>query len=136
MKRHVRRMTEELTTETWSAFERLVLESLGQVLGLDIYVTESPEFRGEDGQLSAGFDGDRLVLYLQGFGCGQAEILINGQLSRQAGYVRADGFYMVKSGGMHQGIISCGMQPIEEALIHLIPAITVVKVLLLEGSDY
>jgi len=50
---------------------------------------------------------------------GGYEVLIkDGYRWEHGGYV-IDGFYLVKSGGMHQGTLSYGLEPVSEAAVRL-----------------
>lgn len=125
--RHVRRLTGFLTNETYYLLERVAFEEIDYVIGLDIYVEETPDGEGERNRMVATHGDGRMTIYKVA-PTGGSEIIINGQLSRQWAMWRADGFYLVKSGGMQQGICSLGLLPTDEALVRLSPAVKIINI--------
>lgn len=124
--RHIRRLTGQLTNENYALLERVVFDELDYVIGLDLMIQETPD-RQPAGRMVACCSDRRMTLYKVD-GSGGSEIIINGGLSRQWAMWRADGFYLVKSGGMQQGICSIGLTPTDEALIRLNPAIKIISI--------
>ena len=90
-------------------------------------IQETSEDGATHGRMVAHYSSERMVLYKVGE-TGGSEIIINGGLSRQWAMWRADGFYLVKSGGMQQGVCSVGLMSTDEALIRLNPAVKIIKI--------
>lgn len=56
------------------------------------------------------------------------EVVINGPAGTTADMLTVDGFYLVKSGGMHAaGALSWGLVPVDEAVIRLNPKVSILK---------
>ena len=126
--RHIRRLAGELTRENYDLFSRVVFEELNNVIGLDLMIQPTPDRSVEEAEsFVVHHDGNRLITY-KVTDAGGCEILVNGGLSRQWAMWRADGFYLVKSGGMQQGICSVGLIATEEALIRLNPAVKIINI--------
>lgn len=125
--RHVRKLVGELTSDTYELLERVVFEEIDYVVGLDLMIEESSDSAQETSPMAAHYSDERMTLY-KVRDAGGTEIIINGGLSRQWAMWRADGFYLVKSGGMNQGICSVGLMPTDEALIRLNPAVKVITI--------
>ncbi len=125
--RHVRHLRGELTRENYNRFSEVIFDEINSIIGLDLMIQETSGSGEEEEHFSVAHDGERLITYLTSAG-GGVEILINGGLSRQWAMWRADGFYLVKSGGMQQGICSVGLLPADEALIRLNPAVRIVPI--------
>lgn len=113
--RHVRRLAGKLTRQNYDRFSEVVFDEINNVIGLDLMIEPTLE-AGVDGddRYSVAHHGDRLITY-KVEDAGGVEILVNGGLSLQWGMWRADGFYLIKSGGMHQGICSVGLLPVDDS---------------------
>lgn len=132
--RHVRKLIGELTTDNYELLERVVFEEIDYVVGLDLMIDETPDSAQERSRMVADYSDQRMTLYKVGE-AGGSEIIINGGLSRQWAMWPADGFYLVKSGGMNQGICSVGLIPTDEALIRLNPAVKVITIRIDQEDD-
>lgn len=58
---------------------------------------------------------------------GEIELNVSGGAFWVNGALSLDGFWLVKYGGMHQGILSFGLQPVDEAQIRLNTGIRLVE---------
>jgi hypothetical protein len=116
-----------LTDATYAVLEEVVFDEVDYVIGLDLMIQETTDSAPEE-QMVASYSDGQLVVYKTRKSGGGSEIVINGGLSRQWAMWRADGFYLVKSGGMNQGICSVGLLPTDEALIRLNPAVRVISI--------
>lgn len=50
---------------------------------------------------------------------GEIELIVSGGANWINGALALDGFWLVKYGGMHQGVLSFGLHPVDEAQIRL-----------------
>lgn len=133
--RHVRRLIGELTRDNYDRFSEIVFEEINGVIALDLMIEETPESSADAPErFSVAHEGGQLTTYKVGDE-GGFEILINGGLSRQWAMWRADGFYLIKSGGMQQGFCSVGLIETDEALIRLNPAVKVITIRLGNTDD-
>lgn len=113
---------------TVDAFSNAIDERLDNVIGLKVRIEPpSPaELRGgyyadaDEGYLNVGLSA--------GVGEGGYEIIIREGFRWEHGGWVVDGFYLVKSGGMHQGIISYGLDRVDEATARLNSAVIVTTV--------
>jgi hypothetical protein len=113
-RRVLQQLTGYLTSENYHVFENMISDALDDVIGLKITVDKS----GDDDVLQAGASDDQLVVYLRGLN-GSSEFVVNGEYAYQHGMYVLDGFFLVKSGGMHQGIVSFGLMPMDEGRVRL-----------------
>jgi hypothetical protein len=83
-----------------------------------------------DDDLQYSVSGDTEDDYLIVFRSGDptsTELVINGAFRWEQGAYVVDGFFLVKSGGMHQGVVSLGLQPVEEAILQSSPKIAILE---------
>jgi hypothetical protein len=66
--------------------------------------------------VSGDTEDDYLIVFRSGDPT-STELVINGAFRWEQGAYVVDGFFLVKSGGMHQGVVSLGLQPVEEAIL-------------------
>jgi hypothetical protein len=93
----------KITAKNYFAFERFVTGSLDKVVGLKVQVDKSPE----GAKLSAEADKDgQFVIYMPRGEHVRVEIVANEGHRYEHGAYVFDGFFLVKSGGVHQGIRS------------------------------
>lgn len=114
----VTRLTGEVTSANFTAFCGLVADAVDKVIGLKVQI-DSPLPDPQDTELLDGgaaylFDGEEIELNAD-----KGVIWLHGSIV-------FDGFYLIKYGGMHQGILSFGLQQVDEATVILNPAIRVV----------
>jgi hypothetical protein len=106
----------EITAASYKGFEQFLFNSLDTVIGLKV------SFNGNEdanvGDVSAGANDGQFVAYLQGPG-GESEIVAREGFQYLHGDYVFDGFFVVKSGGMHQGIISLFLDRTDEAQVRL-----------------
>ena len=100
------------------------------------FIIESDGFAVEPGGDSdyarsgylADADGPQFVISKSDLQRGNGiEVVTNGTVGRDAGMFTLDGIYIVKAGGMHQGIASFGLQPVDEATVRLNPSVKIVE---------
>ncbi len=116
--RELTRFTGEVTSANFVSFCGLVADAVDTVIGLKLQI-DSPQPDPRAAELQDGgsvylFDGEEIELNADKGG------------SWLHGSVVFDGFYLIKYGGMHQGILSFGLQQVDEASIILNPAIRIV----------
>lgn len=105
-------------------FVNLISENTDKVIGLKLVVEPSRE--GEERYFVSRGDDDLTITVGDPFD-GPVELVINGPTGRTMAMHTVDGFYLIKSGGMHTaGAISFGARPADEAKIRLNPNIRIV----------
>ena len=112
-----------VTERNYPRLEKLMAAQVDRVVGLKIIVKKS----GIDDRLSAEADADgQFVMYRSGRA--RSEIIANeGYALRHGDYV-LDGFFLVKHGGLHQGIVSYALEPVDETKVRLNPAVQIIPV--------
>lgn len=105
-------------------FERTVARNLDRVIGLKISAEPSDHASG----FYCGVSDRQFVTYMPPNA--QTEIVANEGFRWEHGAYVFDGFFLVKSGGMHQGTISYGLEPVSEAVVRLGRGITIRRVTL------
>lgn len=116
--RTITRLTGEVTSANFTAFCGVVADAVDRVIGLKVQI-DSPLPDPQDSELQDSgavylFDGEEIELNAD-----KGAIWLHGSIV-------FDGFYLIKYGGMHQGILSFGLQQVDEAAVILNPAIRVV----------
>lgn len=116
--RTITRLTGQVTSANFTTFCGLVSDALDKVIGLKVQI-DSPLPDPQDTKLlnEGGaylFDGEEIELNAD-----KGAIWLQGSIV-------FDGFYLTKYGGMHQGVLSFGLQQVDEATVILNPAIRVV----------
>lgn len=101
-----------VTVANYPRFEKFISENLNNVVGLQLSFDQS---RDEDA-LQANASSDGFSAYLKD---GSSEIVASRGVSFQHGFHIFDGFFLIKSGGMHQGVVSYGLVPANEDVIRL-----------------
>lgn len=103
---------------SYPRFERFVTGHLDQVIGLRLDVQSS-----SDGHVSvSGEDGQFVISRTTN---AADEIVASSGYGYLHGAYRFDGFFIVKSGGIHQGVMSYGLLPVSEALVRLNAAVRI-----------
>lgn len=111
-KSKVFRVNGAVTPKNFKGLEAFLLNSMDTVIGLRI------RFEASEDPVSASLSDGKFVAYLSGEDA-QSEIVANkGFVSQHGGY-DFDGFFVVKSGGMHQGIISLFLDAAADATVLL-----------------
>ena len=112
----VLRVNGVLNARTYRGFEAFLFNSLDTVVGLKISVDIAEG--SADGTVSAGVSSDgQFVAYL--VGGKDSEIVGQAGFTQSRGSVLFDGFFIVKSGGMHQGIESLFLEKADDASVLL-----------------
>ena len=96
----------------------MIADNQDKIIGLQIGVAGgSDEQFAKFGYLVSNDEPD-YFLVSAGKDGGYEVLVKNGYRWEHGGYV-IDGFYLVKSGGMHQGTLSYGLEPVSEADVRL-----------------
>lgn len=112
-----------VNARTANRFAQLISRNVDRVIGLKITVEPSDNSDSSRNGYIAEADGPQFVLSKSDLQNGGIEVVTNGAVGRSGGMFMLDGIYVVKSGGMHQGIASFGLQPVDEASVRLNPSI-------------
>jgi hypothetical protein len=102
-----------VTRANFDRFEAFVSSHLDRVIGLKVSFDTDEKAKG----LNASADGGQFVTYVTPNT--QTEIVANSGYSFQHGSYVFDGFFIVKNGGMHQGVVSYGLVQAKEEAIRL-----------------
>lgn len=98
----------ELNSQNVGRFAKRICDLTDKVVGLKLSVPSEAEF--------ASANDNRLIISSADEGGGK-EVLIGTGWTLQHGNDVVDGFYVVKSGGEHQGVISCDLTATDEAAL-------------------
>ena len=125
--RHVRMLEGAITLGNFDRFSEIIIDEIDDVIGLLLYQDqiETPA-DGSSGLTISGDGSDRLVIYKEPDPT--VEFVINGGTRWEHGSWVIDGFYLVKRGGLHQGIASLGLMRVDEATVRLNPSIRILRV--------
>ena len=117
--------TGQVNARTAERFLDVIYDNIDAVIGLDITVEVPSE---SEPRYSAGLSDGRLVISAGDPMNMPREVVINGPVGSTMGLTTADGFYLIKSGGMHAaGAMSAGAQPVDEATLRLNPNVRIVR---------
>jgi hypothetical protein len=95
------------------------------VIGLDITVDRT---EAADGTYNASLSEGRLIISSGDPLNAPEELVVNGSVGTTWDMWRIDGFYLIKSGGMHAaGALSWGAEPVDEAAIRLNPNLHIIR---------
>lgn len=121
--------TGEVNVNTAANFTNTISNNLDKVIGLKVYVDPGKDADLERNAYLVGYDHEQFSVWKgkPGESGGGIEVVRNGLIDRTMGFYVIDGFYIVKSGGLHQGTLSYGLQPVDEAVVRLNPAVKVVQ---------
>jgi hypothetical protein len=104
----------DITPSSYKGFEQFLLNSLDTIVGLKV---SFPANEYTPGVVVAGANDGQFVAYFSG--AGESEIVaVEGFQFLHGAYV-FDGFFVVKSGGVHQGTVSLSLQKTDEAQVRL-----------------
>ena len=118
----------QVNERTANRFAHVISHNVDRVIGLKITVEPSEESSFSQTGYIAEVDGRQFVMSKSDpRNGGGIEVVTNGAVGRDAGVFDLDGIYIVKSGGMHQGIASFGLQPVDEATVRLNPSVKLVE---------
>lgn len=115
----------EVSPTNADRFVRLVSRHVDSVIGLKLSVVPSSSTDFAQSGYIAEADGPQFVISKSDPQSGGTEVVTNAAIGRDAGNYLLDGLFIVKSGGMHQGISSFGLQPVDEATVRLNPSVTI-----------
>lgn len=112
-----------VTLATVDPFSTAIDNQMDRVIGLKVRIEPHTEAERQAGYYADADEGYLNVGFSAGLGEGGYEIIIRDGFRWEHGGWVIDGFYLVKSGGMHQGTISYGLEAVDEATVRLNPAL-------------
>jgi hypothetical protein len=113
-----------INARTAERFLDVISSNTDKVIGLNVTVEITPE---SEPRYGANFSEGRLVISSGDPMDAPQEVVINGPVGTTMGLTRVDGFYLIKSGGMHAaGALSWGAMPVDEASLRLNPYVRIV----------
>jgi len=117
--------TGAVNVHTADRFLDLISRNVDKVIGLKVYIDPNTDEQFEHDGYLALYVEDQLSVSKgpPGGGGGGIEVVKNGPIDRTMGFYVIDGFFIVKAGGVHQGVASFGLQPVDEAAVRLNPAV-------------
>lgn len=127
-KRHIRRFTGELTSDNFDRVADVIFED--DIVALDLMVDRALFDETIDEQPSASCFDNKIVISRSTLADGGIELNINDAFSVQWGTYRIDGIFLIKSGGMFQGVTCLGLIPTDEAQVRLNPEVQIVDICL------
>ncbi len=114
--KEVVRISGEVTAQNYRAFAGFLLDATDRVVGLKV------AFPGNEahatGKMTAMKDGDLFIAYVAGPDS-DSQIAAKEGYSFQHGAYVFDGYFVVKYGGMNQGIVGIYLDKADEALVTL-----------------
>ena len=122
VERKIPQLSGTLTESTYPEFEKFIDDHVNKVVGLKITVERSAS---DAAPLQASADNGQLVVYLNSTPDepSESEIVAGNGFSYQGGSYILDGLFIVKNGGMHQGVISYSLRKTDESAAKLDPPI-------------
>ncbi|MEJ2818507.1 DUF2939 domain-containing protein [Caulobacter sp. CCG-8] len=113
------RLSGEVDAAHAEAFLSKVADHLDGIVGVQVWIEPS---EGPEATYQVGQDDDRLVISNETY-----ELLApKGAWRWEHGRYVVDGFFLVKNGGVHQGVSSLGLEAVSESAVRLKPNLTVV----------
>ncbi len=120
------RMTGTVTPDNAAAFTAFVAKHQDKVIGLQVRVTPGTPSDFKARHYMAEITDRLFVVFKRGDNEGGIEIVApKAEAVWLHGDYVLDGFYVVKSGGMHQGTLSYGLQKTDEGVIRANPDVLV-----------
>lgn len=120
------RMTGTVTADNAAAFTEFVAKHQDKVIGLQVRIAPGTPTDFTAKHYLAEVDERLFVVFKRGADEGGIEVVAPKD---EAGWLHGeyvlDGFYVVKSGGMHQGTLSYGLEKTDEGIIRTNPNVTV-----------
>jgi hypothetical protein len=110
------RVNGEVTAKSYKGLEVFLMNSLDTLVGLKVSFPQSDS--SEPGALTASADGGKFIGFVAGPGS-ETEMVADAGFAFQHGSFVFDGFFVVKSGGMHQGIVSLYLDKADESAVLL-----------------
>lgn len=126
--RNIVTYTGEVNAGSAERFNNLISENVDKVIGLQVLVdpSSSTDFDNH-GYLANVLDGQMVISKTDPVQGGGTEVVTNAPVQWMMGGLSIDGFFVVKPGGLNQGIASFGLQPVDEAAVRLNPAVKIVN---------
>lgn len=112
--RQILRVQGQVTPKNYKGLETFLFNSLDSVVGLKIAFAANPD--SSDGEIATSMDDDQFSAYLRESEP-ESEIVADKNVSLLHGDYVIDGFFVVKSGGLHQGITSLYLDKTDEGTI-------------------
>lgn len=120
------RITGTVTADNATRFTEFVAEHQDKVIGLQVRVTPGTPTDFAAKHYLAESDDRLFVVFKRGDDEGGIEVVApKGEAVWLHGEYVLDGFYVVKSGGMHQGTLSYGLEKTDEGVIRANPNVVV-----------
>lgn len=120
------RMTGTVTADNAASFTEFVAKHQDKVIGLQVHVTPGTQADFTAKHYMAQTDDRLFVIFKRGDNNGGIEVVApKGEAGWLHGDYVLDGFYVVKSGGMHQGTLSYGLEKTDEGAIRANPDVIV-----------
>jgi hypothetical protein len=120
------RFTGEVTVDNAAAFTQAIAARRDQVVGVSISVGANSDAEFKTRHYLVGADNDMLSIF-KGPNRESGVEVVTKDFRFEHGVWVVDGFYVVKDGGMHQGVVSYGLVPTDEGAVRLNPAVTIVE---------
>ncbi len=121
--------TGEVNAKTADRFLSTMANNVDKVIGVKVLVQPSRDGEHERTGYLASYSDDQLAISKsdpKGME-GGTEVVKNGLVQRMMGGYSIDGMFIVKPGGLNQGIASFGLEPVDEATVRLNPAVRLVE---------
>ena len=121
--------TGEVNAKTAGRFLTAMSNNVDKVIGVRVLVEPSRDGTLERSGYLASFDDDQLVISKTDPKkmSGGVEVVKNGLVQRTMGYYSIDGIFVVKPGGLNQGVASFGLEPVDEAMVRLNSGVRIVE---------
>jgi hypothetical protein len=122
VERKIQQLSGALTESTYPELESFIEDHVNKVIGLKITVERSGT---DDGPLQASADNGQLVVYLKSTPDepSESEIVAGKDFSYNNCSYLLDELFIVKNGGMNQGVVSYSLQRAKESAGKLDPSI-------------
>ena len=121
--KQIKQLTGQVDKGSYYRFLQEVAKSSDSVIGVKVNIVAS----GKDDVYLAAEDATGFVVSTTGDRYPGYEAVIHSARYEHGDYI-VDGFFLVKSGGTHQGITSYGLSPVNEAQIRLSSAIKIKEI--------
>lgn len=116
----IQRVSGTVSEDNVAGLEIFLSNAIDGVIGLKLLV--EAEDGNRDGEVQAYVDGDLLIIYRAGPDT-ETEIAASGGYQPGKGGFVFDGFYLVKYGGLDQGIMSLALSSVDAAQVVLSGAV-------------
>jgi hypothetical protein len=121
--------TGEVNAKTADRFLSTMSRNVDKVIGAKVLVEPSQDGELERTGYLAIYSDNQLGISLtdrKGMN-GGVEVVKNGPVQRMMGSYSIDGMFLVKPGGLNQGVASFGLEPVDEASVRLNQSVRIVE---------